>query len=133
VIYILDACAAIAYLRDEPGGETVDHFLSLEPPSCYIHAINLCEVYYDFLRVSGEKVASASIEDLRSVGLSVCTDMDEAFWRQAGHYKVAFRMSLADAFLASLAERFEAEIITSDRKEFEPVVQSGALKVNFFR
>jgi PIN domain nuclease of toxin-antitoxin system len=133
VIYILDACAAIAYLRDEPGAETVDDLLSLEPPSCYIHAINLCEVYYDFLRASGEKVASASMEDLRSVGLIIRNDMDEAFWRQAGHYKVAYRMSLADAFLASLAERFDAEIVTSDRKELEPVAQSGALRVNFFR
>ncbi len=133
MIYILDACAAIAYLRDEAGAETIDNILSLEPPSCYIHAINLCEVYYDFLRASGEKVASASIEDLRSVGLIIRNEMDEAFWRQAGHYKVTFRMSLADAFLASLAERFDAEIVTCDRKEFEPVVESGALKVEFFR
>jgi PIN domain nuclease of toxin-antitoxin system len=133
VIYVLDACAIIAYLRDEPGAEIVENFLSLEPPSCRIHAINLCEVYYDFLRVSGESVASSAVDQLRAAGVFICEDMDEAFWQQAGRYKVSFRMSLADAFLASFAERFSAEVVTCDREEFEPVAKSGALKVNFIR
>jgi predicted nucleic acid-binding protein len=120
-------------LRKEAGGTEVAALIAQEPPACYVHAINLCEVYYDFLKVSDELQASLAIDGLRAAGVMVCIDMDEAFWRQAGRYKVSFRMSLADAFLASLAERFSAEIVTSDRKEFEPIAQSGALKVNFIR
>ncbi len=133
MIYVFDACAVIAYLRDEPGAEIVENLLSLEPPCCYIHAINLCEVYYDFLRVAGEVVASSAVDRLQAAGLIICNDMDEAFWQQAARYKVSFRMSLADAFLASLAERFGGTIITSDRREFDAVAQNRALQVNFIR
>jgi PIN domain nuclease of toxin-antitoxin system len=121
VIHAFDACAVIAYLRDEPGAEIVEALLASEPPICHIHALNLCEVYYDFLRATGEDVASSAIDQLRAAGLIIHDDMDEAFWQQAGRYKVSFRMSLADAFCASLAERYGAVIVTSDRKEFDPI------------
>ena len=41
--YILDACAIIALLRDEPGARIVEQLL-LEQ-NCMSHAVNLCEVY----------------------------------------------------------------------------------------
>ncbi len=44
---ILDACAVIAYLRDEEGADTVESALISE--ECCIHAINMCEVYKDCL------------------------------------------------------------------------------------
>ena len=48
---VIDACAPIAFLRDEPGAEAVQNILNL-PQTCYVHALNLCEVYYDFWRAS---------------------------------------------------------------------------------
>lgn len=44
---ILDACALIAFLRDEAGADIVEAALIHE--SCVIHAINMCEVYKDCL------------------------------------------------------------------------------------
>jgi len=133
VTVLLDACAMIAFLRGEPGAEIVETFLSQDPPVCVAHAINLCEVFYDFLRVAGEATAAAAVDDLRAVGLIVREDMDEAFWRQAGRYKARYRVSLADTFALFLAERFGAEILTSDRREFEPLAESGACRVRFIR
>jgi PIN domain nuclease of toxin-antitoxin system len=46
MIVILDACAVIAFLRDEPGGELVENYLINETYTCFIHAINLCEVNF---------------------------------------------------------------------------------------
>ena len=76
---VLDASAMIAYLRGEPGADEVRRSLALEPPNCLAHSVNLCEVFYDFLKTGEEKSAQTALDDLRSVGLIVREDMDEAF------------------------------------------------------
>jgi PIN domain nuclease of toxin-antitoxin system len=131
--FVLDACAMIAFLRDEAGAEVVQSRLASEPPVCLAHAVNLCEVFYHFLGEAGEDAARRSLDDLRAVGLTVREDMDEAFWQQVGRHKVQYRMSLADAFALSLADRFGAELLTSDRGDFEQVSQSAKHRVTFIR
>ncbi len=59
MIYILGASAIIAYLRGEPGAEIVSASLIDPANECLVHAVNLCEVYYDFYRASCEEVARA--------------------------------------------------------------------------
>ncbi len=41
--YVFDACAMIAYLNGEIGGDVVDRMLRDGRNSCYAHSINLCE------------------------------------------------------------------------------------------
>lgn len=41
---VLDACAIIAYLRDEPGASEVADVLLNPEYQCFAHSINLCEV-----------------------------------------------------------------------------------------
>lgn len=62
---VLDACAVIAYERDEPEADVVETYL-IEDHTCWIHAINLCEVYYDFLRVVEEAAAEQVLSDLKA-------------------------------------------------------------------
>jgi len=130
---ILDACAMIAYLRGEEGSEAVAQYLIQEPSTCQAHAVNLCEVYYDFLKAAGEVVAKAAINDLLSVGLIVREDMDIVFWQSVGYFKVDCKVSLGDAFAIALAKREKSAVLTSDHKEFEPVSRSGKCSVTFFR
>jgi len=66
--YVLDACAMIALLLGEPGEEVVWARLLEQDSACFAHSINLCEVFYDFHRDSGEAAATGAIEDLRSLG-----------------------------------------------------------------
>ena len=42
--FVLDACAIIAYLRDEEGADVVESAL-LGDDACVAHAVNVCEVY----------------------------------------------------------------------------------------
>jgi PIN domain nuclease of toxin-antitoxin system len=130
---VLDASAIVAFLRSEPGAEIVKELLIVDPPRCMVHAVNLCEVYYGFLSRSDEAAAALAIETVRSIGVIVREDMDDAFWQQAGRYKARFRIPLADAFALSLADRFGAEVVTSDRGDFEPIAESGAYRVTFIR
>ena len=60
------------------------------------------------------------------MGLIVREDMDEAFLAsKSGVIKIRYRMSLADAFALSLADRFGAELLTSDRGDFDQVAQNA--------
>jgi predicted nucleic acid-binding protein len=130
---VLDASAIVAFLRREPGAEIVKQLLIVDPPCCMVHSINLCEVFYGFLSRSDEDAAALAVETVRSIGVIVREDMDDAFWRQAGRYKTRFRIPLADAFALSLADRFGAEVVTSDHGDFDPIAKSGACRVTFIR
>jgi PIN domain nuclease of toxin-antitoxin system len=133
-IYVLDACALIAFLQREPGAEQVDLILADTSYQCAAHAINFCEVYYDLLRFNSAKVAAQAIDDLLMAGVQVRDDMDIAFWQQAGNYKVdPGKLSLADCFALSLAMRMEATLVTSDRREFERIVEFGLCPIYFIR
>jgi len=81
---VLDASAMIAFLRDEAGAEIVMD--QLQRPGCtvFAHALNLCEVYYDFSRASGEATAIGAITDLFALGIRERNDLHVAFWQAMG-------------------------------------------------
>ena len=87
MIYVLDACAMIALLLQESGEEVVWAHLLEKDTKCFAHSVNLCEVFYDFYRDSGEAAAIEAIEDLRWLGVVERNDLDEAFWRERAHSK----------------------------------------------
>jgi len=54
---VLDASALIALFRGEPGGDLVPPLVDDPANRCFVHAVNLCEVYYGFRREAGEETA----------------------------------------------------------------------------
>ncbi|MBI4639868.1 MAG: PIN domain-containing protein [Candidatus Tectomicrobia bacterium] len=131
---VLDASAMIAFLRNELGANVVESLLLDEGNPCMAHAINLCEVYYDFLRSANEDTARTAIADLESIGLMIREDIDSEFWQAAGAYKASIaRVSLADCFAMALVQRIGAELVTSDHHEFDPIAQAGVCSVRFIR
>lgn len=130
---VIDASALIAFLRDEPGGDVVENALSA-PEKCYAHALNLCELYYDFFRASNQDAAGAAISDLLGLGIEERTDMDSEFWRDVGGLKAVHRrVSLADCCALALARRLGARLVTADRHEFEPILSAGISPIEFIR
>lgn len=124
----------IAYLKDEDGAEeVVEGHLAGDEGQCVAHAVNLCEVYYDYLRDEGEEPARVAVETLKSDGLVVREDMDESFWTEIGRHKAAHRVSLADCFAIALANREETKVSTSDHHEFDPIADQGICEVEFIR
>lgn len=129
---VLDSSAMLALFYMEDGREEVARLLAEH--TCYAHAVNLCEVYYDFVRSHGEKAADRTIADLSAIGVLTRDDMDTDFWRGAGRVKADHRrVSLADCFCVTLARRLGAEVVTSDRHEFEALANAGVCKVRFVR
>ena len=133
MIAVLDSSALIAFLKDEKGADVVESVLSDTSADCSVHAINLCEVYYDLAREYGDKRALQGINALMAFDLGLHEDMDLDFWRQAGNYKAKLvRVSLADCFCLALAHRKNGEIITADH-EFYRAVERRICKITFIR
>lgn len=131
---ILDANALIAIVQNEPGGRSVTRMIDDPANTCFVHAVNICEVYYDYLRTEGEPVAKRVISEFMEAPLAIREDMDFEFWQTAGKYKAQLRrISLADCFCLSLALRVGGEVVTADRREFEPVRQQGICPIKFIR
>lgn len=130
--HVLDACAIIAYLRDEDGAELVESILNEE--FCLIHAINLCEVYYDCVKRDTQERADEMLKELASIGLVSREDLDQLLWKTAGRLKAEIgRISLADCFAIALSRRMNAELITSDHHEFDPIAEKGICTIKFIR
>lgn len=131
--HALDACAMLAYLKGEPGALVVDALLRDPNEACCAHAINLCEVYYDFIRRADERTARQAIADLRADGVFVRRDLSAHFWFRVGRLKARGRISLADCFCIALAQTVGGEIVTSDHHEFDPLVPLGLCPIRFIR
>ncbi len=130
---ILDACAMIAYLGGEPGALVVDAILRDSTVSVYAHSINLCEVYYHFLRCSDEFTAKQAIDDLLADGVVERSDMGRDFWERAGQLKARGKISLADCCCVALAQQLSGQVVTSDHGEFDSLMLLGICPILFIR
>ncbi len=134
MIYVLDASAMIAFLRDETGADVVSAVLADADSRSIAHALNLCEVYYDFHRASGESVAESAIKDLEKLGVEANEDMTPDVWRKAGEIKsVHRRVSLADCFALTLAASLDAELLTADHHELDALLKYDICRIQFIR
>ncbi|MEW6620346.1 MAG: type II toxin-antitoxin system VapC family toxin [bacterium] len=128
--FILDACAVIAFLNAEEGGEKVKDLLENKDNNVYLHHINLCEVYYGYYKADGIKRAEKVLNDLEQLPIRYIEDMSIEFLKIVGKYKASYQISLADAFVIGLAETLKGKVVTTDHKEFDPI--DNAKLVKFF-
>lgn len=133
MIYILDASAIIAWLRNEPGADVVDTAIRDLNSQRLVHTINLCEVYYDAYRNTGELHAEAVVADLAAVGVIERNDLDQAFWKEAGKLKAGGGVSLADCFAITLTTRMGGTLLTSDHGEMDKIAAAGICSITFIR
>jgi len=87
VIFVLDASAMIAFLRDEPGASVASEARIDSESKCHAHALNLCEVFYDVHRASGSQEALQAITDLVHIGVVEGTNLSSGVWQAAGTFE----------------------------------------------
>lgn len=101
---------------------------------CFIHAVNLCEVYYDAIRKTDVPTARQDMATLLAGVLILRSDLDTAFWQRVGELKVSpGRLSRADCFALALAQGTGGTLVTSDHHEFDPIVPLGLCPILFIR
>lgn len=120
----------IAFLRDERGAQVVADAL-LDPLSqCYAHALNLCEVFYDFHRAAGREEALQAVSDLAGLGVTPDATLTATVWQNAGTLKANLRrVSLADGFAIELAQSLDGTIVTADHHEFDSLAAQSVCKI----
>ncbi len=131
--YVLDACALIAFFRQEKGDEKLLKLFKDKQAKIYLHAVNLGEVYYDTLRLTGKKQAQELFADVAKLPIEVVWILDTSFLELTGKYKTSFSMSYADAFVLALAEREKGVVISTDHNEFDAVEKSEMLSFYWLR
>ena len=137
---VFDSSAMLAYLQSEAGGDLVRDVLT-DPDRdvpVYAHAVNLCEVFYAFLRIGGAALAEEVMADLKADGVEERNDMDATFWRDVAGIIATQRtagehLALGDAFGLALARREGADFYTADRHELEAVAKAGLCAIIFIR
>ena len=117
--YVLDACALIAFLRNESGADTVTRLLrDAESGNAmmYMNRLNLLKVYYDAYRTDGKQKADTEQNLIQKLPITIKNELNDDVFMEAGHMKANYRISLADAVAAAEASALNAILVTADRE-----------------
>lgn len=130
--HIVDASALIAYFKSEDGHEKFAELLRDERNVLAMHAVNLCEVYYNYLRSDGLEKGEEAWAKADEI-LGVLENVDGQFIKRVGRWKVNHNLPLGDAFAAATAEESGCPLVTTDHNDFRAVEQAGTLQIVWLR
>lgn len=130
--HIVDASALIAYFKSEAGHEKFAELLRDERNVLAMHAVNLCEVYYSYLRSDGLERGEEAWAKADEI-LGVLEKIDAQFMKRVGSWKVNHNLPLGDAFAAATAEENGCPLVTTDHNDFRAVEEAGALQIVWLR
>jgi predicted nucleic acid-binding protein len=93
-------------------------------------SIQVMEVYYDRIYVKGREYAETVLKDIFNSRITVLTEISEDIIYEAGRFKTAYSMSLADAFAAATAKLLGATLITK-YNEMKKAEETGEFSVQW--
>ena len=132
--YVLDSFALLAWLRDEPGADTVQSLLEEAKKKriqIYVSWMNIAEVYYVTKRRSTEEdprlAADRVIEVIETLPIQA-PSISKAEAVAAARLKADYALSLADAFAAAVSKANGAQVVTGD-PEFESLDQKKEIPI----
>jgi predicted nucleic acid-binding protein len=115
--FVLDSWALLALLQaEEPAAARVRALVRSSRAGQHrlaMSIINLGEVYYTVGRVRNEQAADQALAQLRRLTMTILP-ADEARVLAAARWKMAHRISYADAFAAAAARELDATLVTGD-------------------
>jgi len=122
-IFVLDACALIALVKNENGANIVaDVYKSASNGSVqlYMNRINLLEVYYGFYRDKGKEYALNIVKQVEASSVLIA-EFDREIFLEAGRLKATYKFSLADSIVVAQTIILGGSILTSDHHEFDAI------------
>ncbi len=120
--FVLDACALLRLLQDEPGANRVEAILkgaASGKHQALMHVMNFGEVVYIIAKEHGWEVGQRKKAEIWLLPLTILPFSDDVFWK-AVELKSKHPMSYADCFAAATAIKEKATLLTSD-PEFQAV------------
>lgn len=128
-VFVLDACALIAYLNDEPGADKVEHLLDLareDRVQLYVASVNIYEVFYDCLKRDAN-MARQLIDGIYDLPITVVESLNRPLMHAAGWFKITYRVSLADSIALGLAQESGARLVSTDH-ELDQIEREGKMR-----
>jgi predicted nucleic acid-binding protein len=125
-MYVLDACALLSFLNNEPGSDIVDNlFVNAidDKTAVYMNIVNLIEVHYANIRSLGPDRAAVILDTILAAPIQVVSVFSETLFQQSSRLKAAYKCSLADAIGFATAIEFSCQFVTSDHHELEAVAK----------
>ena len=120
--YVLDACALIALLQEEPGADKVATILNSADngeAEIVMHKVNFLEVYYDAYRSRGKEQANLMWTKFEKLPVKINAEIPDEIFTEAGRLKASYKISFADSFALAQAIVSDGELLTSDHHEFD--------------
>jgi predicted nucleic acid-binding protein len=121
-LYVLDTSAWLTLIEDEAGADSVEELIEKARAGesvALISCMSFMEVYYITMLERDRNEAQARVDLMAALpGLRV--NSTEALSLLAGELKAQHRLSVADAWIAALAQERNATLVHKD-PEFEQV------------
>ncbi|MEW6457201.1 MAG: type II toxin-antitoxin system VapC family toxin [Acidobacteriota bacterium] len=114
--FALDSYSVLAYQKGEKGKDRVKELLLKAEEGkikIYLNWINIGEIYYILIRETDEEIANKAIAFIKKWPLNLVVP-DEINILNAAKIKSKNPISYADAFAASTAIQFNADLVTGD-------------------
>ena len=135
-IFILDACALIAFLSGEKGAEKVRDILqnALDGKIVLkISQINLLEVYYDAINVYDQSIADEILEKINEFPIEVIIGLSKDVFKEAGRIKSKYRIPLGDSVAVAECIVGNGILVTADHADFEKIENAENIEINWGR
>lgn len=134
-VYVLDACALIAVLKNEDGADSVAAVYEKADAGqaqLIMNRVNLFEVYYGFYREKGKEYADHIIDNVKRSAVTI-SEFDDSIFEVAGRLKSTFHISLADSIALAQAVASGGSLLTADHHELDTVEAAGDIKFLWIR
>ena len=135
-LYVMDACALLAFFNDEQGADFVDDIFKKAhntTAQIIMHSLNLLEVYYDICRKYGEDRAAHELTKMKQLPMTINTEISGQLFKEAGRLKASYKISLADSIALAQAFILRAKLITSDHHEFDLIEKNEPINFLWIR
>jgi len=129
-MYVLDACALLTFLNNEPGSDIVDNLLANaidDKNAVYMNIVNLIEVHYANIRSLGADMAAIILDTILDTSIQVVSVFSDTLFQQSSRLKAAYKCSLADAIGLATAIELSCQFVTSDHHELEAVAENESI------
>ncbi len=126
---VLDSSAILAEIKGEPGMAKAREIRAKVSGKVRMHAVNACEIASVLMRLGLPR--ELSLELATPNGVEIVETMDSRLWQRTAILKSMHKcLSLGDCVVISLAEHFDSDILTGDRRFSE--AETTAARI-FFR
>jgi predicted nucleic acid-binding protein len=136
-VFVLDACALIAYFAKENGAENIKRIFeqAIDNKNIIVlmNKVNLLEVYYDVIKTYNEQEADKMLEIILEMPIEIIPELSDTVFKKAGNLKSKYKISLADSIALAESITRNATLVTSDHHEFETVEKQENILIKWFR